>query len=154
MEMFDDNPGDETPLLWNRLCIALHILFCGRCAGEFRRLENAWKLLKTGYMPPSPDFADTIMARIYREETVKQENAAAFELQGGFSTRGWVIAGLTVLVSLATVFFGSDFIDIARGQGSSFLLPLGIIIGVIVTAYGSLFIGSHIEELSARFHLR
>jgi hypothetical protein len=154
METLFTNPDDAAPLLRNRVFIALHILFCSRCASEFQRLKTARDLLKTGCIPPSPDFTDAVMAVILGEEAPEQEKAAFLELPGGVSTRGWVIAGLVILVSLATAFFGSDFITIVSVYGSSFLFPLGVIIGVIVTAYGSLFIGSHIEELSARFHLR
>ena len=35
----------------------------------------------------------------------------------------------------------------------SFLLPVGITIGVVLTTYGALFIGSHLKELSERFGL-
>lgn len=154
MEALFTNLNDTAAPFWDRLCLALHILLCGRCAAEFRRLEMARGLLKTGCIPPSPDFTDSVMAVILREEALEQEQTAFLEAPGGVSTRGWVIAGLVILVSLATAFFGRDFITIVSVYGSSFLFPLGVIIGIIVTAYGALFIGSHIEELSVRFHLR
>jgi hypothetical protein len=46
-----------------------------------------------------------------------------------------------------------DFINIADTQGSSFLLPVGITIGAVVTGYGAFFIGSHLKELSSRFRI-
>jgi hypothetical protein len=46
-----------------------------------------------------------------------------------------------------------DFIHIAQEQGLSFLLPLGITVGVVLTCYGALFIGSHLKELSKHFNL-
>jgi hypothetical protein len=42
---------------------------------------------------------------------------------------------------------------VADHWGSSFLLPIGITIGAIVSAYGALFSGSHLKELSSRFNL-
>ena len=133
-----------------RFAAAFHMLFCGRCAAGFKRLENARKALKMDYLPLSPDFEDAVMLRIYAEEAFEKDPV---EIPGGVSTRGWVIAGCVVVVSLATVFFGKDFAIVANSHGSSFLLPLGIITGVVVAGYGSLFIGSHIKELSERFHL-
>ncbi|MDR2049275.1 MAG: peptidoglycan-binding protein, partial [Treponema sp.] len=115
-----------------------------------RRFEDARELLVSGFIPSSPDFTDAIMDKIYAEE----QGEEVFDIPGGVSTRGWVIAGIIILVSLATSFFGGDFISIAASQGSSFLLPLGILIGIIVSAYGALFIGSHLKELSERFRLR
>jgi hypothetical protein len=132
-----------------RFSLALHVFCCGRCARELRRFEDARELLVSGFIPPSPDFTNAIMAKIYAEE--KQE---VFDIPGGVPTRGWVIAGVIITVSLATSFFGGDFISIAAAQGSSFLLPLGILIGIIISAYGALFIGSHLKELSERFRLR
>jgi hypothetical protein len=64
-----------------------------------------------------------------------------------------VITGLVVLVSLVTAFLGFDFERIAASQGSSFLLPLGLTIGVVISGYGAVFIGSHLKELSSRFRL-
>jgi hypothetical protein len=46
-----------------------------------------------------------------------------------------------------------DFIKVADTQGSSFLLPVGITIGAVLTGYGALFIGSHLKELSSRFRI-
>jgi hypothetical protein len=47
-----------------------------------------------------------------------------------------------------------NFVAIANSEGSSFLLPVGITIGIVLTCYGALFIGSHLKELSSRFRLR
>jgi hypothetical protein len=75
------------------------------------------------------------------------------DIPGGLSTRGWVIAGFIILVSMATAFFGLDFQKLAQETGTSFLLPIGITIGIVLTTYGALFIGSHLQELSERFGL-
>jgi hypothetical protein len=139
---------EEKLSISERLRLAFHVFLCGRCARELRRFEDARELLVSGFIPPSPDFTDAVMAKIYAEE--KQE---VFDIPGGVPTRGWVIAGIAIMISLATSFFGGDFIRVAASQGSSFLLPLGIIIGIIISAYGALFIGSHLKELSERFRL-
>jgi uncharacterized membrane protein YoaK (UPF0700 family) len=46
-----------------------------------------------------------------------------------------------------------DFIKVADNWCSSFLLPIGMTVGAIVSAYGALLIGSHLKELSDRFNL-
>jgi hypothetical protein len=69
------------------------------------------------------------------------------------SFRGWVITGFIILISLAMSLFGMDFMRTIPGSAASFLLPIGITIGSIVTVYGALFIGSHLKELSDRFGL-
>jgi hypothetical protein len=147
--------GDGQLLLREQAALAFHLLFCRSCAGALQRYDNARELLRTDFFPPSPDFEDPVMTKILAEEELfEREEDTAFYNTSGFSTRGWVIAGLAVTVSLAFSFFGRDFLSIAASHGSSFLLPLGIIMGIILSAYGSLFIGSHLKELSQRFHLR
>jgi hypothetical protein len=133
-----------------RLALAFHVFCCGHCSRELRRFEEARELLASDFIPPSPDFTGVIMDKIYAEE----QDREIFDIPGGVSTRGWVIAGIIIMVSLAATFFGDDFTSIAASQGSSFLLPLGILIGIIVSVYGALFIGSHLKELSERFRLR
>ncbi|MDR2071533.1 MAG: peptidoglycan-binding protein [Treponema sp.] len=147
--------GRETLPLRNRLQIAVHVVLCPRCAEKTVRLENVRDMLRTDFLPPPPDIADSVMALIRAEAS----GAAAdmpFE-EGELSPEvpfgGWVATGLIVLFSLATSFMGMDFTSVAADQGSSFLLPVGITIGVVVTGYGALFIGSHLKELSARFRL-
>jgi uncharacterized membrane protein len=91
------------------------------------------------------------MSRIDMEEIQEAETVS---LPGGLSTRAWVIVGFIVLFSLITSFFGRNFINVADSSGSSFLVPLGITIGIVVTSYCALFIGSHLKELSEHFRLR
>ncbi|MFP3090516.1 peptidoglycan-binding protein [Treponema sp. TIM-1] len=145
MEKMLEFDGDKIPLLL-RFKIALHLLGCGRCSGEMIRYEAARNLLKRDFFPPSPGLAGIIMEKIYREEPLT-------DTAGAISFRSWVIIGIIVVFSLSSSFVGINFGKIAAREGSSFLLPLGLTIGTIVSAYGALFIGSHLEELSERFRL-
>jgi hypothetical protein len=144
--------------LGKRINLAFHIIFCGQCAIHMENLEKARFLLRTGFFPSSPDFSDAIMNSIYQESDYESIQESTIDDQlletGGFSVKGWVIAGVVLLLSLGTIFFANDFTSIAVDQGSSYLLPLGIIIGVMVTGYGALFIGSHLKEFSQRFKLK
>jgi hypothetical protein len=142
----------DTPPFAERLVLAFHTLLCERCAGALRRYECARNLLKTGFFPLSPDFEDTVMADIYAQSGADETDDAP-DTTGGFSIRGWVIAGFAVIVSLTLSFFGRDFLSITALHGSAFLIPLGIMTGIFITAYGLLFIGSHLRELSHRFGL-
>jgi hypothetical protein len=152
----------------NKLRINIHLLFCSRCFRELKRLESVREIMRTAFFPPSPGIEKTIMEKIAAEtEDVGEfsalhhfqnpRSAGSFEsgfLYGGFSTRGWIIAGCFMLFSLLTVFFDMNFVSIAAAQGEAFLLPLGLTIGGMLTAYCALFIGSHLKELSSRFGLR
>ncbi|MCL2127727.1 MAG: peptidoglycan-binding protein [Treponema sp.] len=132
-----------------RALVGLHLLFCPDCAREIERFETCRDIMLSDFPPASPGLEDAVMAMIAAEEAETPES----EVPGGFSTRGWVIAGVAMLVSLATAFFGLDFNKVALAAGISFMIPIGITIGIALTSYGALFIGSHLKELSERFGL-
>jgi hypothetical protein len=144
--------GAQAPPLLTRIWIGLHILVCPDCAREIERFEECRDILRNDFFPRAPVLEDSLMAIITAEEG-EAAGADEAELPGGFSTRGWVIAGLVMLVSLATVFFGLDFNKVALAAGMSFMIPVGITIGIVLTCYGALFIGSHLKELTERFGL-
>jgi hypothetical protein len=153
--------GDRGFPLHYRLQLAFHIVFCPRCARKIARLEDARELMRTGFFPPSPVLGfleNRIMEQINRGRvTIDDEDwAAGYHRRDSpeVSFRSWVVTGCIILVSLGTVILGMDFITVAASSGSSFLIPLGITIGTVVTVYGALFIGTHLKELSKRFSLR
>jgi hypothetical protein len=153
--IYEYSGGGPIPPL-QHIRIALHLFFCPDCAQEVERLEATLEILHSDFLPPSPGFEDPIMALIARGEEEFSEAGEWLETPenpGGLSTRAWVIAGLCVLISLSTAFVGLDFNKIAHIAGMSFLLPVGITIGIVLTSYGALFIGSHLKELSERFGL-
>jgi hypothetical protein len=135
----------------NRLEIALYIIFSPRYTARYLHLEATREILHSDFFPPVPELEDSIMELINTEtvEMLQEDQNPAYEV----SFRGWVITGLVVLISLTTSLFGMDFVRRNPGDTSSFLLPIGITIGIIVTVYGALFIGSHLKELSDRFGL-
>jgi len=142
-----DNP---MPLIC-RAQIWFHTLICSDCAQEIERFEVSKNIMNDEFFPASPQLEDSIMAMVDKEEL--PETRDVYAAQGGLSTRGWVIAGIIIFLSLATAFFGLDFQKLADETGISFLLPAGITIGSVLTIYGALFIGSHLKELSERFGL-
>jgi hypothetical protein len=155
MDKFFESSGDEDFPLHIQLRIFLHLLFCHECAEKAKNFDILRDFMRTGFFPPSPELEETIMAKLPEGE---DEELPGFpgvvpDVPGGVSTLGWVIIGFFMLVSLATSFFGSGFVKVADAEGSSFLLPVGLTFGAVLTAYGVFFIGSHLKELSARFRL-
>jgi hypothetical protein len=140
----------ENPSLLTRIRIGLHLLVCPDCAQEVERFEVCRDVLQNDFLPAAPVFEDSIMAMIAEEEGEIRKTS---EIPGGFSTRGWIITGIVMLVSLATAFFGMEFNNVAIAAGMSYMIPIGITIGVLLTSYGAVFIGSHLKELSERFGL-
>jgi hypothetical protein len=149
---YSGESGESSMPLYIQFQIWLHTLVCPDCAQEIERFEVARNILSEDFFPVSPGIENSIMAKIENEPDFAREKEP-YVIPAGLPTRGWVIAGIIILVSLATVFFGLDFKSIKAESGISFLLPVGITIGTVLTVYGALFIGSHLKELSERFGL-
>ena len=150
VDIIHESGEDNSLPFLTQLRLNFHLLFCSDCAGELRMLRETEEIMKTDFLPPSPEFDDLIMDRL--DEEIHSEEAVA--AQAGFSFRSWVIIGFFMLLALPSSFFGMNFVEIANAEGLSFLLPVGITIGIVVTCYGALFIGSHLKELSNRFGIR
>jgi hypothetical protein len=95
---------------------------------------------------------DAIMRTISRADFESRYQLDDSALEGPvISLRSWVLAGLFIMLSLPSAFFGVDFIKVVNIYGSSFLLPVALTIGAVVTLYGALFIATHVNELSEKF---
>ena len=146
----------EDMSLFNRIRVGLHLLVCPDCAQEVERFEVCRDMLQDDFIYPSPDFEASVMSMMIAEEAANAAEIAEAmnaEVPGGFSIRGWIIAGIVMLVSLTTVFFGLAFNKVVLIAGMAFTIPIGITIGIALTSYGALFIGSHLKTLSDRFRL-
>jgi len=148
-----DNVYEQEKLsLLTSIRIGLHLLVCPDCTREINRYEECREILHNDFFPQSPGLENNLMSKIAADECENTVPEAV--VAGGFSTRGWVIAGIVLLVSLVTAFFGLDFNKVVSVSGMSFVLSIGITIGILLTCYGLLFIGSHLKELTERFGLK
>jgi hypothetical protein len=145
----EHDPEDSMPL-FDQIHVWLHTFFCSDCAEKIRRLENARNIMREDFFPYSSSLEDSIMARVSLEES---EAESHYSIPGGISTKGWIITGLVIFVSFAAAYFGLDFQRIASEKAISFLLPVGITIGIVLTVYGVFFIATHLKELIERFDL-
>jgi len=150
MDTVDLSEKDDLLPLLARIRMELHLLLCPQCAREIRNLRCLEEIMKTDFSPHCPDFEEPVMECLYAEADPEEK----IDAPAGFSLRGWVLIGFFVLLSLSSSFFGISFGIIANEEGLSFLLPVGITIGIVLTCYGALFIASHLKELSTRFGLR
>ena len=150
LDMFYED--DDLPL-YSQILIGFHIFFCSGCAQDIERYKAARAVMKNDFFPSSPCIEDSLMAKLCAEEAVKKEQTELSNFIPALSTRRWIIGGIILLISLATAFFGLEFKNLASESGMSFMLPMGITIGIVLTTYGALFIGSHLKELSERFGL-
>jgi len=144
-----DVDGDRPLSITDQFKIKAHLFFCDTCNLEYRNLQCIQEIMKDDFFPPSPQPEESFLDHLYTEPDIQEKS----DISAGFSLKSWVITGFFVLFSLLSSFFGINFTQIAASEGSSFLLPVGITIGMVLTCYGAFFIGSHLKELSDRFGL-
>ena len=149
MDTFYELENDESLPFLTQIQLNLHLFFCQACTEELIRLRLLEDTIKTDFFPVSPDFSEPLMEQLFKEDLILER----YDAPAGFSFRSWVFIGFFMLIALPSAYFGMNFIQFSDSDGLSFLLPLGITVGVVLTCYGALFIGSHLKELSHRFGL-
>lgn len=138
--------ADGQPDLLTRIRVSAHLFLCPSCMAHAEALEKAAML---DFLPPPSNTADLVMKLIEKEETAESPDGIFVP-----SIRGWVIAGLVVLLSLSTAYFGINFLNTQDRNALSFMIPMGITVGAVITAYGALFIGGNLSEITKHFGLR
>lgn len=124
--------------------VHLHLLRCPSCRAEAARLRKAARELATLPFPAAPDLEDSIMAAIRREQAPEPAPIAF---------RDWVAVGVLIAAAAALSPLGATFGWLVGLLGSGLTMPIALTMGIALTAYCALFIGTHLDELSERFHL-
>ena len=127
-----------------RILIALHIRYCPKCAMHLHTLQTASTLLKEDFFPPAENIADSVMALAQADEPLTGQS---HELQS-VSLRAWIITGFALLFSLSSAYLGIDYLTPIDTRTINFMLPVGITVGGVITAFCAIFIGCHIKEFS------
>lgn len=122
--------------------LAMHLASCSSCRKEARRMKAGLSILATAAKnrksPAPPRVEKNIMELIVREAPLNNPGA-----QNPISFRDWIVVGFIILIGLCTLPFSSE---------APYMLI--ITVSIFLTLYGSLFIGTHLEELSYHFGLR
>lgn len=59
----------------------------------------------------------------------------------------WLVAGAALAVSMLLIPFGKEFSGLKEMLGARYALPLSLALGIVLTCYMALFIGTHIDEV-------
>jgi hypothetical protein len=153
MDLFMEKDEERFSSLFDRVPMRLHLLRCPRCGREAQLLEKTIHLMRTEFLPGSPDLADAIMTAVQAEVAAAAAKAADANVEETMSFRNWVVGGFLIFASLAVSPFGVTFDWLVELLGPDLLLPISVTLGVVLTAYCALFIGSHLDELAERFGL-
>jgi hypothetical protein len=110
------------------------------------RLRSAYRMMKSDFLPAAPDFRKEILSAILNEPL-----PAGLKEPDPVSLRSWFAVALVIVSSLVLAPFGGDFIKMASLLGSDLLLPVAITLGMFMSLFSALLIGSHLKELKTFF---
>lgn len=119
-----------------------HLESCPSCRASVERLRNAMATARIDDQKPLPASAaieDHAMAVIRLMPKPQREL---------FSTRDWILAGVVIALSMVFIPLGRDFGVFFSVVGTSYTLPLALVLGLAITVYGALFVGTHIDEVT------
>ncbi len=142
---------EDAPLsLVTRLQFFFHTFFCDHCRLIMKQYEDSRELMKNDFFYDIPDMSNEIMNQVLSEELIPED----IEVHEWVSFKKWIIAGCIILVSLVSAFFSVNFNTVAVSGDSSYMLSFGLVIGLIVSIYGLLFIGTQMKQLRHFFDNR
>jgi len=124
------------------LFLRLHLASCPACRARVAEQAAALEAIRAAAAGPldaelEDAIEDRVMAAVHLLPRPRRELHA----------RDWAISGLVIFASLALVPFDANYGLLRDLVGESFTMPLCLVLGLVVTIYGAVFIGTHMEEL-------
>jgi hypothetical protein len=119
--------------------IRLHIAFCSRCREEIRALQKIFVEARTGYPFAIPrDMSGPVMRAIINSDLVYKKDISSVK---------WLFPGVIIFASIFLVSYSDSFIWLKGHFGGVLEVPLFIVLGLAITFYAALFIGTHLEMM-------
>jgi len=121
------------------LSIKIHLFFCDKCKKEIFEIGEVLKGIRgICPFPIKRDISDQIMQSI---KLIPLNN------EKSISIINWLLAGMLLLGSTFLISFSNSLIWLKSCFGGNLEIPLNIILGIFISIYSSLFIGTHLDDL-------
>ena len=124
------------------LFLRLHLLSCPGCRARVARHEADLEAIRAAAAGP----VDAVL-----EDAIEARVMAAVRLmpapRRALHARDWAISGLVLFASVALVPFDANYGILRDLFGEGFTMPLCLVLGLVLTIYGAVFIGTHMTEL-------
>ena len=66
----------------------------------------------------------------------------------------WLIGGSVIFASILLIPFSNSLTWLKTQFGSAIEVPIGLVLGAVITLYSCLYIGTHLEDLKKNMELR
>jgi len=117
--------------------MARHLAACESCAAQVGLVEDALGALCEIKDAGDPPLEARVMASVRLVPTPQRD----------FSVRDWIIAGSVIAASMILIPVGEYFARFDEAFGASYALPLSLVLGLALTAYAALFVGTHMAQV-------
>ncbi len=120
------------------LALRLHLAHCAKCRNEVRSLSQTFHSLGdvSGVVMPR-DMGDGVMRMIRLSATTYGRSMSLFN---------WMSGEILIIASLVLIQFNDPRVWLEGHFGGSLEVPLNIVLGLVITVYSSVFIGTHLKE--------
>ncbi len=125
--------------------VRIHTFFCPVCSGEIMQLMLMFRLLEEkSIWEMDKDIKDNVMDKIQRQSVFAEKRISGLK---------WVVIGIIIFASMFLINFSESFMWLKEQFGSSFVIPMSIVLGLVLTVYLMLFTSSNIDFLEKYLHL-
>jgi hypothetical protein len=128
---------DETGVLTPRMRI--HLYRCARCSAEVDAFASAMADMRTF----EPFVLDGLESARIIDSVMRQP-----EYRRSISLFNWVAAGALMFVGMFLAPFSDQFASLRDHFGGDLEVPFSLVMGIMVTIYAAIFIGTHIDDFS------
>lgn len=119
--------------------LRIHVWHCRRCKEEIDSLQQAYIAL----LDAAPYELPRDLSGPLYDEIAKQCPSYRREM----SYTRWLVVGFILIASRIAVTFSDTLVVLQGHYGGRLDIPLNIVLGLVMSIYAALFIGTHIEEL-------
>jgi hypothetical protein len=143
--------GEEPGIL-----LRLHLARCPRCQEKVLAVNGALAAYREESAAPGFDEEGGSMREgaffaVEEDERVDERIMAAVRLlpkpRREANVRDWAIAGGLIVASMALIPFDQSISSIKEIFGTSYALPLSLVLGIALTVYAAVFIATHMDDL-------
>jgi hypothetical protein len=128
--------GDHIPLM-----VAFHLSRCPDCEKSWLVMTAAYSHMHEQIERCKVELVDTVMDTL---EKNRMENSA----REGISLKIWLGAGIVILAAMFFSTFAEPFVMARTSLGDLFLMPIGLLFGIVLSVYLVIFIISNMAWLT------
>ncbi|MFW5771181.1 MAG: hypothetical protein ACOCX9_07070 [Spirochaetota bacterium] len=119
--------------------VRLHLLRCSRCSREAQLLDQELLRIKNEFpFQMEHDASDAIMRHVFLSPVRYSRHVSSFK---------WLFTGIILFAGMMLLPFSQSLSWLNDIYGGRLLFPLHLIMGLLISIYTVIMVGSNLEEL-------